>query len=176
MSAFEFCVSKNKSVTQKGLEKDEGVRGRRKEPFLKRFFLLPRISILFTNLLIQHDLTAGDGDSLTGFVLLDGAVDDGFCDVGGEAAAGHGDLFFVVFFDLSDVGCAGDFTALEVLDEETFYGIAPQGTVEEVAGADGVDFDFIADEFEGEALGQTESTECTAGIGAVAVGADETGL
>ena len=153
------------------------MRGRRKEPFLKRFFLLPRISSLFNNLfLIQHDLTAGDGDSLTGFVLLNCAVDDGFGNVGGEAAAVHGDLFFVVFFDLSDVSCAGDFAALEVLNEEAFYGVAPQGTVKEVAGADGVDFDFVVDEFEGEALGQTDSTEFTAGIGAVAVGTDETGL
>ena len=140
----------------------------------KRFFLLPRISILFTNLLIQHDLTAGDGDSLTGFILLNCAVDDGFGDVSGETAAVHGNLFFVMFFNLCDIGCAGDFTALEVLNEKTFDGIAPQGTVEEVAGADRVDLDFVSDEFESEALGQADSTEFTACISTVAVGTDET--
>ena len=88
----------------------------------------------------------------------------------------HGDLFFVVFFDLCDISSAGDFTALEVLNEKTFYGVAPQGTVKEVSGADGIDFDFVRNKFESEALGQTDSTEFTSCISTVAVGTDKTGF
>ena len=125
---------------------------------------------------VEHDLTAGDRDSLTGFILLFHRIDDSFGNVGGEAAAADGNEGFIMLADIGDSFCTGDFAGFEILDEQAANGVAPQRTVEEVSGADGVDFDLIGNQFQREALDETDTAEFTSCISTVVFGTGKSDL
>ena len=79
--------------------------------------------------LLQHDLTTGDRKCLTGFILLRNDVEDRFCNVFDLTAASERNLGFIIFSNIRDRLCAGDFSGVQILDEETLYRIGPQRTV-----------------------------------------------
>ena len=125
-------------------------------------FLRPFSPILWKKgrgyeLLLQHDLSAGDGDGLTGLVLLLDEVEDRDGDVADAAAAVHRHLRLVVALDVLDGLRAGHLAGAQVLDEQPALGVAPQRPVEEVAGADRVDLDVVGAELQREALDEADA-------------------
>ena len=120
---------------------------------------------------VEHDLAAGHGDGLAGFVLLLDGIEDGARHVGGEAAAVHGHLGLVIALHVLDGLGAGHLAGVQILHEQAAHRIHPQRAVQEVAGADGVDLDVVGAQLEREALRQADAAELGAGIGEVLVGA-----
>lgn len=79
--------------------------------------------------LIQHHLSAGDGDGLTGFILLFDHVFDGLADVFGQASATHGNLGLVKGSNVLDGLGSGNLVASQILHEQSVFRIRPEGAV-----------------------------------------------
>lgn len=126
---------------------------------------------LCLRLLLQHDLSAGDGDRLSCFIFLFDGVKDRLCHVRGETTAVHRDFRLVETFDVFNGSGAGNLAAVQILDEKPSFGIAPERPVEEIAGAYAVDLDAVRDQFHGEALRESDSAEFAAGIRSVFIAA-----
>src|SRR5665811_1973965 len=124
----------------------------------------------------QHHLAAGDGQGLAGLVPLGDKVVQRDEHVGRRAAAAHGDPGLVEVADIVDRLRPGHLALAEVLDEEAAVRVGPQRPVEEVARADGIDLDAVANQLQRERLGQPDPAELRPRIGAVTAGADEPGL
>jgi len=78
--------------------------------------------------------------------------------------------------DIFHVAGAPDLSGLQILDEEAMFGIGPEGAVEIVARADGVDLDAKGDQLQGKRLGEANSPEFSPRIGKILIAAFQSRL
>ena len=101
---------------------------------------------------------------MAGFAGLFDQVEYGFGDIFRTGTLTHRNLCHVVGSDVLDGFGSGNFSCMEVLEEESVFGIRPQRTLVEVTRTYRVDLDPERSKLQCERLGQSDAAEFSAGV------------
>ena len=125
---------------------------------------------------MQHYLATGYRDRLACFVFLFDQIIDRGHNIRRCATASHGHLCLISTFNIFDGFGSGYLIGSQVLKEQAIDGIRPKGAVEKITRTDRIYLNAVFDQLQSEGLDETYAAEFAAGVGAVAIGTNQTGL